>query len=93
MPFAYSIVPIAPSQTRTRRFELFENRSLVHNADVSSQPSALSSNSSVFGVDQQIRRDTRSRPTERTPCALLLGEPVMVAEQVQSRLHGRRAPR
>ena len=85
MPFAYSIVPIAPSQTSTRCS--MASRNGTRSKFLILQPSAGISMSS--GRSAGMNSTTRSRQTERTPATVGLGEPVVVPEQVQPRPHCR----
>ena len=68
MPFAYSIVPIAPSQTSTRWSS--SSRKGVRHTRSAAGLQRLRWYSNVCRLDDQIgtTRDTRSRPTDRTPC-------------------------
>src|SRR6185503_11162011 len=80
MPLAYSIVPMAPSQTRTRSF-----RASRKDCKPCVQPFALE----CIGIYQQIRLRDHVEADRANALADGIGELVVVAEQVQTRLHRR----
>src|SRR5581483_10767184 len=86
-PFAYSIVPIAPSQTRTRSSRASKN-GFTATAALSRHSRVEPLASKRFGVDQQIRPrdDVEANRSDGLPHGV--GEFVMMSEQMQPGPHG-----
>ena len=87
MPFAYSIVPIAPSQTRTRSSSASRN-GLQHQVDLHTYRVCVLERVRRRSAGTTATTQVEARSTGR-PARTRLGEPVMMAEQVQPRLHRR----